>query len=323
MKRTIRFLLPILLIILTALAFPVSAGKPLTDGVSILSPQEDIKGDGYYWNNLTKTLTLNNLNITTHDDYGLKIADGATVILEGKNYIEASVAALYIGGDVIFRGSGSLTLTGGQYGILCNSTKSEHKLSVTSGTYTIEGGTDGIHSEFQKVALSGGKMTVTGTEGYSINVRDFQTANNVTVKATGSFYSSYSMLLQAANLTIESKDPALIADKYLKLERMTLRAGDSLSSLSAVEIYTDEKALSTVSTFDNSRRSLIFGESVPFFVDILLLIVVLAGLAAIIVLPILHKRKMILVAIAARDAAEVEAKRLKKLNNKNNKTAKG
>jgi hypothetical protein len=320
MKRSIHILFTIFLLIFTVLAaLPVSAGKLLTDGVSILNPKQNIHGDGYEWHNPSDTLTLTNLNINTDDDYGLKLPDGATVILEGKNYIKASVAALYIGGNVIFRGSGSLTLDGGEYGILCNSTKGNHKLTITEGTYTITGGTDGIHSEFQKVAFSGGKITVTGSSGYSVNVRDFQTGNNVTVKATGSFRSSYSMLLQAANLTIESKEPALIADKYLKLESMTLKAGDNLTSLAAVDSYTNENALATVSTFDRSRHSLIFGDSVPFFVDILLLIVVLAGLASVIVVPILVKKKKVQAAIAARDAAEAEAKRLKKLNKKNAK----
>lgn len=320
MKRSIHILLTIFLLVFTVLAaLPVSAGKLLTDGVSILNPRQNIHGDGYEWHNPSDTLTLTNLNINTGDDYGLKLPDGATVILEGKNYIKASVAALYIGGDVIFRGNGSLTLEGGEYGILCNSTKGNHTLTITEGSYTITGGTDGIHSEYQKVALSGGKITVTGGSGYSVNARDFQTSNNVTVKATGSFRSSYSMLLQAANLTIESKEPVLIADKYLKLESMTLKAGDSLSSLTAVKSYTNEKALVTVSTFDGSRRSLIFGDTVPFFVDILLLIVIVAGLAAVIVVPILIKKKKVQAVIAARDAAEAEAKRQKKLSKKNAK----
>jgi hypothetical protein len=320
MKRSKHILLAIFLLSLTVLAaLPVSAGKLLTDGVSILNPKQNIHGDGYEWHNPSDTLTLTNLNINTDDEYGLKLPDGATVILEGKNYIKASVAALYIGGSVIFRGDGSLTLDGGEFGILCNSTKGNHTLTITEGTYTITGGTDGIHSEFQKVAFSGGKISVTGVNGYSVNVRDFQTGNNVTVKATGSFRSTYSMLLQAANLTIESKEPALIADKYLKLESMTLKAGNSLSSLTAIDSYTNEKALVTVSTFDGSRRSLIFGDAVPFFVDILLLIVIVAGLAAVIIVPILVKKKKVQAAIAARDAAEAEAKRLKKLNKKNAK----
>ncbi len=319
MKQVTRILLPLLLIGLVLGTISASAGSRLTDCVSILNPKQNIHGDGYEWHNPSDTLTLTNLHIDTEDDYGLKIPDGATVILEGKNVIKASQAALYIGGSVIFRGNGSLTLEGGQYGILCNSIKNDDKLTLTSGTYTILGGIDGIHSEFQRVALSGGTITVTGTDGYSINVRDFQTSNNVTVHATGSFHSSYQMLLQASNLSISSKEPALLADKYLKLESMTLKAGDTLSSLAVVDAYTNEKALTTASTFDDSRKSLIFGSSVPFFVDILLLVVVLSVLATVIVLPILHRKKKAQAAIAARDAAEAEARRLKKQNKKNMK----
>ncbi len=319
MKRSIRLFLPILILALTVIvSLPVSAGKVLSSGISILNAKYNLSGDGYTWNNPTDTLTLENLNLQTDDDFGLKLPDGATVILKGKNYIKASVAALYIGGNVIFRGKGSLTLVGGQYGILCNSTKNSHTLTITEGSYTITGGTNGVHSEFQKVAFSGGHLTVTGTSGYAIHARDFQAGNNVTVKANGSIHTTYNMHLQAANLTVSSQQPALIADHTIKLERMTLQAGELLSTLSSVNAYTNEKALVTVSTFDGSRRSLIFGDSLPFFVDVLLLLAILLVLAAVIALPILHKKKKAKAAIAARDIAEAEEIKQRKLK-KNSK----
>lgn len=316
MKRSIRFVLPLLLIALTVLSLPVSAKTVLTDGVSLLNVNQHVQGPGFGWDNLSDTLTLDGLNLMTADDYGFKIPDGATVVLKGKNHIKASVAALYIGGNVIFRGSGSLILEGGEYGILCRATDHNRQLTITDGTYTILGGIDGIRSDDQKVALSGGKITVTGTDGYAVNARELRTGNNVTVKAVGSFRTSYSMLLQGSNLTIESKEPALISDKLLKLDRMTLKAGSSLDSLTSVDAYQNETALLTHSTFDGSRRSMLFGDAVPFFVDVIVLIAVLLLLAAVVVLPILYKRKKTLAAVAARDAAEAEAKRLKKLNKK-------
>ena len=316
MKRSFRFFLPLLLLILMLLPLTASASQALTDGVSLMNPESHVNGPGYAWDNITKTLTLNNLNVSTKDDYGFKLPDGATVIIKGKNTVKASMAALYVSGDVLFRGDGSLTLIGGQYGILCHSTKSDHKFTVTGGTYTITGGVDGIHSEFQKVALSGGTITVTGTEGYAINVRDFSATNNVNLRAYGSIRSSYSMYLLGANLTVESQQSALIADKYCKMENMSLRAGDSLSALFDVETYTDQKALSTVSTFNESRRSILFGESVPFFVDVLVLILVLGALATIVIVPPLYKKKKARLVMVARDEAEKEKRQQAKKSRK-------
>ncbi|MBQ4064543.1 MAG: carbohydrate-binding domain-containing protein [Clostridia bacterium] len=311
MKRFLPVLLTLCLLFGITSGLSVSAAR-LTEGVSLLNPKQHVRGSGYYWNNIEDTLTLNGLDLVTEDDYGFKLPHGATVILKGRNYIKAAKAAIYLEGNVIFRGSGSLTLIGGEFGIHCNGTNTEQKLTITEGTYTITGGTDGIRSDFQRISLSGGNLTVTGTKGYSINVRDLQTSNNVTIKATGSFHTSYNMLLQASNLTIESKEAALMTDKYMKLESMTKKAGDSLSSLSEISDYVDQKALVTRSTFDDSRKSLLFGGNVPFAVDILVLLGVLILLAAVIAVPLLLKKKRALDAMAARDAAEAEQRLLRK-----------
>ncbi len=318
MKRLI-CILTTLILLLSLCSLTPSAAARLTECVSILNPKQNISGEGYQWQNKTDTLVLTGLNIVTEDDFGLRICDGATVVLEGKNYIKASKAAVYLEGNVIFKGNGSLTVVGGEYGILCCSPKTEHKMTVTGGTYSVTGGIDGIHSDHQKVAFSGGNVTVTGTKGCAINAYELQTGNNVTIKATGSLRASYRMQLQASNLKVESKEAALQSGGILKLEHMTLKAGSNLESLTAVETYGNEAALATVSTFDTSRRSILFGDKVPFAVDVILLIAVLLLLAAVIVLPILHKQHQAKLAIAARDEAEAERKRQKKLNKKSQK----
>ncbi len=318
MKRIFCFLVTIL-VISSLLCMPTSAAKVHTSSISILNADKNLYGDGYEWNNPDDVLTLNDLRVDTEDEYGLKVPayrkNGnprkvVTIILNGDNYIKASKAALFLECNVIIRGSGSLTLEGGEFGILCNSAKSEHKLTLTSGTYVISGGTDGIRSEFQKVTVSGSNLTVSAANGYAINARELQTGNNASITATGSFHTSYSMLLQAANLSIESKEPALISDKYMQLDGMNLKAGDNLSSITPVDAYTDEKALKTVSTFDDSRRSLIFGEKYPFALDIVLLVGVLLVLTTVVVVPVLHHKNKAKIAIAARDA-ELAAKKKK------------
>ncbi len=320
MKRFLSFLL-IVMIPLSLSSVTASAANRYSTGIGILNADKNIQEDGYTWNNPDDILTLNNIYVDTEDEFGLKVPayqkngnprKSVTIILNGDNYIKAKKAALYLECNVIIRGSGSLTLVGGEYGILCNSTKTEHKLTLASGTYDISGGTDGIHSEFQKVTISGSTLSVKATNGYAINARDLQTGNNAKITATGSFHTSYSMLLQASDIAIASHEPALLTDKYLQLDSMTLMAGDTPDSLHNIDAYTNEKALKTTSTFDDSPRSLIFGENYPFTLDIALLVGVVLALTCIIVLPVVHKRQQAKTAILLRDAAEAQRKKQKK-----------
>ena len=216
-KRRIAILLTLAIVVPLFACLNVSAAKTLTEGVSILNPRQNMRGEGYFWDNPKDTLTLSDLRIDTEDEYGLKITDGATVILKGDNRIKATKAALYIGGNVIFRGNGTLTLEGGETGILCNSTNNSDKLSITSGTFNVRGGTDAVRAEYSKVAMSGSAvLNLKAGKGYAANVRELIMSAGVTVDAQGSLYSSYSMLIQGTNLTVSSDKAALLSDGTLK-----------------------------------------------------------------------------------------------------------
>ncbi len=294
MKRSAKIFAVILA--LTAMSaclsvFP-SAAKKLTSGVSILNPKKNIRGEGYEWNNPDDILTLNGLNIDTADDYGLKIPDGATVILKGKNTIKASKAALYIGGNVIIKGSGSLTLEGGESGILLNSTKNDDKLSLISGSYTVKGGDFGIKAEFSKIYIAGADIEADGGK-YSINARELATGTGTSITANGSVYTSYSMLLEATDISVSSKDEgaALISDGTLKINNMSISAGSAIDSAISVEKYSGEKALKAESTLDTGIKSIIFGDKYSVALDILVLGGAVVILSAAIILPIVIKKK--------------------------------
>lgn len=317
MKKLICLLLILLSV---ALLFPAGftlAGSTVTDCVSLLLVKKNLHGNGYEWDNPNDTLTLTNLDLRTDDDYGFKICNGATVILEGNNYIEASKAALYIDGDVVFRGSGKLTLVGGDYGIVCNSMSTSKKFTITAGTYEIRGGKGGIKSDYMKLHLTGGKFNISGGDGYAVDAREFQTGGNVKINATGSFYSSYHMILESANLNIVSEQSALIAPKTLSISSMTLRAGDNKDGLTSITQYTGEKILITSSTYSEGLKSILFGDSVSIVVDILILVAILFLIIAATVLPFLIRRKRAAVAIAARNLAYENEKRVLRANKKN------
>ena len=69
--------------------------------------------------------------------------------------------------------NGTLTLEGGETGILCNSTNNSDKLSITSGTFNVRGGTDAVKAEYSKVAMSGSAvLNLKAGKGYAANVRE-------------------------------------------------------------------------------------------------------------------------------------------------------
>lgn len=311
----------ILTLILTAAlmfalsSLPVSAKTVHKECISLLSVRQNVSGAGYKWDNYNSVLTLDGLNVDTTDEYGLKIMDSSpevtTVVLKGINYIKASKAAIFIEGKVLFKGNGTLTLVGGENGFYCSSADPTDSLSIVGGTYKITSGEAGISSAFHQVAISGSKITVTTEGNVAISAQSLTTGAKTVIKANGSLKGVSKLRIEGSTLTVESSTSALISDSPIVFSKLTLKAGDSISSLSNTE-YSGEKCIKTTSTFDGSLKSAIFGDNVPFFVDILVLIAVIGAVTAAVVVPIIVKKKKAQAAIAARD----EAEKLRKKANK-------
>lgn len=302
MKR-IRAIISVLLItsVLAALCgVNVSAASKLTDGVSILNPRQNVHGVGFEWDNPHDMLTLNNLWIETKDDYGFKLPDGATVILKGVNRISASVAALYVGGSVIIKGSGSLILDGGEFGIFCNSSDITDKLSIVAGKYEVKGGKDAIRSNIQKISLSGATMTLKGGEN-GISAKSLVVSNGVTIKSEGGFVASQSLSVEASNIEIQSNSAALRCDSDLRITKMNMKAGDSLDSLGTVSEYGGQKAFKSETAWKYVHSSVLFGENVSFATDVAVAVAAAVIVATAIVLPIYFKKKKLKKIMEARE----------------------
>ena len=297
MKKATVIVLTVLMIF--GMCFTSSAAKKLTEGVTILNPRKNIHGVGYEWDNPNDTLTLTDLYIDTTDDYGLKLPDKATVILKGTNRIKASKAALYIGGDVIIKGSGSLILESDGYGIMCNSSDGKDKLSIIGGTVEITAKT-GIYSAVQKVSLSDAKITVTASE-YAADVRDLVLSDGVRFSADSTLMASSSMSIEAANLKIDAcGKPALICENGITMTKMDIMVGNVTKNLASAEKYDGEFALETSSTWKYIRSSIIFGEGVPMVWDIVLFVVLALCAAAAVVLPIYFKKRKLKKILASK-----------------------
>jgi len=268
---------------------PVSAAAQITETVNLSRPQKNMSGSGYYWDNRNKILTLDGLYIATSDDYGLRIPAGATVILKGKNYVTASVAAMTVPGNVTFKGSGSLYLKSGDMGIYFYSTDDSTTARFLEGTYEITAGGNGLHSEYTSLSLVGGKMTVNASaaDKYAILGREVKLYGG-TLTLDNSVHASVSLEVQAVNLSVTSSKAALSSDKTLKVDKVSIKSGAAAGSLSSAQEYTGENCIVLKSTASNLGSSILFGDSVPMFVDILIALVLLALIAAGIALPFLR-----------------------------------
>lgn len=266
----------------------------VTETVNVPYFDRNTSGDGYYWDNREKTLTLTDLYLDTTADYGMRVPGNCTVILEGENYISAAYAAMAIEGEVTIKGSGSLTLVGGTYGLYGYATsKSAATRYLATGEFKASGGKAAIAYDYAKFfAEKGSRITLSATEagGYAITGVTVKILD-CTLTADAPIKASYSLTIQNANVTVSSADGALDAIRSLSLEDVKIEAGDTLSTLSEKEGYAGEAALRLTALGRGDRGSILFGKSVHSSVDYIIFALVILLLGAAIAFPILRQRK--------------------------------
>ena len=99
----------------------------------ILSDDSDT---GWTWNQSTKTLTLNSLDLTDPDDSGINLPGGSTIILNGKSKLRSGINITAYG-DLLIKGSGSLTVGN----VPASEDADLSRISAFDGDLTIESGT--------------------------------------------------------------------------------------------------------------------------------------------------------------------------------------
>ncbi len=312
MKKIISLVLSLVMVsALFLCAMPVSAKAIHKSTVNLIGINKSESGSGYKWNNYDSILTLDGLNIETKDDYGLKIPDGATVVLKGDNYIEAKKAAVLIEAKVVFKGSGTLTLVS-EIGIFCSSVDKTDSLSILGGTYKIKSSGVGIVSDFHRVSFSNSKLTFKTSGEYAVKAQSITTGAKTVIKADAPLYGKDKILIESSSITVNTDSKALISDNPVTFSKVTLKAGDSAKSLSKIDLekasYDGQKCIKTISKYDGQKKSLFFGDGVPRYVDVIVLILGIGGLVAAVVVPVLYKKKKAMLAIALRDAEQNEKK---------------
>jgi len=282
----------------------VEAAAKITDTVNLSRPEKNMRGSGYYWDNREDTLTLDGLYIDTDADYGLRIPDDATVILKGKNYVSASKAAMTVPGNVTFKGNGSLILTSDDMGIYFYSTKDNTVARFLSGSYEITAGGNGIYSTHTALSFVGSDVEIDApaADKFAILGREVKLYGGE-MEMNNSVHATVSLEVRAVELDIESAKAALSSDKTLTIEEVALKVGPNDDALGRADAYNGENCVEAESTLYTLGHSIIFGDSVPMFVDVLIALVLLLLIAAGIAVPFIRSRRKAKAARAAVAAA--------------------
>ena len=291
----------------SAAVYEADAVVTITKSINLTNPRMNMTGAGYAWMNLDKTLTLDGLYIDTSDEYGMRIPDGATVILKGNNYIRAASYAMGIPGNVTFKGNGTLTLVGGDAGLYFYSTDDTTIARIMGGNFKITAGGVGIRSEYTTLSVTKGTfdIDVPAKDGVAILGRTLK-LHGGKFTAQGPITASQNLEIRAANLSVVADRAALSANRKLTLKDVSLSVGDTADDLRKADSYNGENCIRVKSAANLLGESVLFGEAVPMFADILVIFALAALVAAGIGLPLLRAHRRSKRALAA--AAEAEKK---------------
>lgn len=294
--RLFSFTLAVMLTVLAlACAFPVFAGNTYTSTLSFLTIRENKSGEGYSWDNRNAILTIENLKIYTDDRYGLRIPDGATVVIKGTNEISASYAALDVEGGVFFKGEGTLILNGGEVGFLNPSKMSEKRVIIDSGTYIINSEGVGVQSMSSTWSQTGGKVEI-NAKGNAVEGRDIRFTGGTFV-ANGSLVATSKIAVSHASLTVNSSEAAFISDRTIALTGVRIESNGEV-----IDEYNGESSVVLVALSRERTTSMLFGKNVGIFADYLVLGASVAIIASIIIVPIIVKKKKFAAAVAKYNA---------------------
>lgn len=283
MKRLISLLAALAAILTLASALPISAASvTISETVDIASARANMRGHGYEWDNINKILTLDGINVETKSDFGLRLPSGSTVVLKGKNCIKAGLHGVSCSGNVVFKGSGSLEIDAGKYGIYLISQDNTTKVRVLDGTYTISAGECGIYSDYTDFSLSGGRIDV------SVESADGTAVSGRVVNLVCGSFSADSPVTASHSLTVDSIDINVSADSpALDAKNLTVRN----VSIAGADGYNGENSISATALTRWHAKSTLFGNDAPGWLDTAALLCVAACVSACVAIPVILRKK--------------------------------
>ena len=310
--RTLSALLA--LITLLTLALPMLGATAATGTgtinktVNLANASKNARGDGFEWANLTNTLTLDNLNINTADEFGMKIPKDATVILKGNNYIPAATVGLVCTGQVTFEGSGTLTVVAGDVGIDMTGVYDTHLARFRSGTVKITAGKTAIRSGAAELNFMGSKLTLNvSADNTAARAVDGRTVNisGGEITANAGIYASNALNVTSVNAYVTSNSgSALNCPNTIRMTKVSILAGKTGEALLKTDSYNGEGSVKLTSTASNKKTSILFGDKLPKALDYVAFAILIIGVAALIAVPVYLKKKKTEKLIAEYEATQ-------------------
>jgi pilin isopeptide linkage protein len=214
--------------------------------------------------------------------------------------LEASKTLVNDLGDV-------LTLVGGDSGLYFYSTDDTTIARIMGGNFKITAGGVGIRSEYTTLSVTKGTfdIDVPAKDGVAILGRTLK-LHGGKFTAQGPITASQNLEIRAANLSVAADRAALSANRKLTLKDVSLSVGNTADDLHKADGYNGENCIRVKSAANLLGESVLFGEAVPMFADILVIVALAALVAAGIGLPLLRAHRRSKRALAA--AAEAEKK---------------
>ena len=277
------------------ITFETSESGVVVNTVNLINARKNQHGPGIEWHNPTDTLTLTNATIDTADNYGLRLPEGATIVLEGNNTIRASKVALSTEGALTIKGKGKLTLVSDDVGILVSTLNNNKRLTVVGGNIVINAGGVGISSENAIVNQSEKANVEINTTGgaYAIDARQIKLLGGK-FKSNASLYGE-DIKIMTVSLDITSDKAAFIikgTDTYDKvsIKDVQMKGGADASALSDIDSYGGQNCITAKTKKVNTKTSAfleLFGVKIPGsnWLDFVLIGVVVLIVAAFIATP--------------------------------------
>lgn len=255
-----------------------AASDVITSTVNIATADKNQSGSGYYWANRYDILTLTDLHIETEDAYGLRLPKNCTVELKGDNYIKAGKFGISCSGTVVFKGDGSLTIDAGEIGIYIITQDSTQKIRLLDGDYEINAGNYGVYSDAGDFSFVDGELeiSVSGDDSNAIYGRCVNILGG-DFSANAPVYTTHELVVDGVDIEINASSAALVS-KNLEVKNISVE-------------YNGENSINAKSTASKARDSILFGDSVPGWVDYILLAVFAIGIGAAIFFPALRRKK--------------------------------
>lgn len=305
---TLLALIAVFTLVIPALnIFAETVNAPITQTVNLATVSKNARGSGFEWNNLTNTLTLDNMTINTADEFGMKLPKDATVILKGKNYITAANVGLVCTGQVTFEGGGTLTIVAGDVGMDMTGVYTSHFARFQNCRILIDAGKTAIRSSTAELSFMnncGLTLTITGdrTVAKAIDGRNVIFSGGG-IAANAGIYASNSLKISSSNIDIMSETPALECPNGITITKESISAGDTAATRAIVESYNGEKSLLLTSTAKNKTPSILFGDGASVVLDYVVFTLLIVTVAALIAVPVYLKKKKTEKLIAEYEAA--------------------